>query len=469
MKKDSHKFHANILAKIDEFKKPRWGKLISAKKEFNGILTYFKPIKNEFQIKFNGNNSMKDTSDVGQVHKNIQIQFKESIYILENSFLNSYSPPKFTGLVDKIHTKGYSEKSKYYYQLVIPLEGELNFHYNIEETKFHSDLGYISRCSTTAIIGKDRIQACCVNRDRKEFFLIIDSDVKQTFQEFSKKTNTIQVGIGYLSGYFAGNKGYFFAYSSKNKQNARHFRYVQFRNTIRSVYSPVYSNPYGYLYRNTISKKYSTLRSVSLKEFSTLCERIHNSLNFSSLLMLILESSVASLIFMPGGYAMALESLSDIIIGNQKKSLAPIKDKSISRKIRKEFIEALNKHSSSIAPDDITILNKRIDQFNQTTNKNRLKAPFDLLNIKLLDKDLEILETRNDFLHGRIPDLTQAGVDRLTDRINKDLFYASIRLYTLLNMLILKWIGYDNRVVNYPKIHEKSTGIKVKEEPFRLV
>jgi hypothetical protein len=42
--------------------------------------------------------------------------------------------------------------------------------------------------------------------------------------------------------------------------------------------------------------------------------------------------------------------------------------------------------------------------------------------------------------------------------------------YTLLSMIILKWIGYDNRVVNYPKIHEGFTEIRLKEEEaFRQV
>jgi hypothetical protein len=120
-------------------------------------------------------------------------------------------------------------------------------------------------------------------------------------------------------------------------------------------------------------------------------------------------------------------------------------------------------------PDDLLTLNKRIDQLNQPTNKARLKAPFDLLQIKLLEEDLRIIKTRDDFLHGRVPDLTNAGKNRSIERRNKDLYYVSMRFYTLLNILILKWIGYDNRVVNLPKIHEGFTEIRLEEEPFRQV
>lgn len=89
--------------------------------------------------------------------------------------------------------------------------------------------------------------------------------------------------------------------------------------------------------------------------------------------------------------------------------------------------------------------------------------------IELLPADLQVLETRNDFLHGRIPDFNKLGIDREDNIKNKDMYYASVRLFTLLSMLILKWIGYDNYVLNYPKIHEKYCQIKLKEPYYRKV
>ena len=106
---------------------------------------------------------------------------------------------------------------------------------------------------------------------------------------------------------------------------------------------------------------------------------------------------------------------------------------------------------------------------NAPTNKSKLRAPFDHLKIPLLPEDLVILDTRNDFLHGRAPDLTNEGENRTTERLNSDLYYSALRLSTLLSMLILKWVGYDNYVLNYPKINEASTGISIDEEPYRKV
>ena len=135
------------------------------------------------------------------------------------------------------------------------------------------------------------------------------------------------------------------------------------------------------------------LRPLSFEEFSALSNKVYDSLEFSSVLLLILESCVASLVFMPGGFAIALETLSNLVIGKQKLKLAPIKDKAISRKIRKRMLKVLNNNGQTIVEDDILILKRRIDLLNQTTNKSILKVPFDLLNIEINAEDLKVLET----------------------------------------------------------------------------
>lgn len=471
--KEEVKYHRVLLEIIEQFNKPKWGKLISLNEDFNNKKARFKKFKKEFTVEFQYDifSKKRKNLDLGEYHKGIQIQFGETTYNLERVFLGQHAPPKVTGSVDAIHSTGFSKKRKYYYQLIIPLKCQLKFDYHIEQKPFMSDLGYQSRTSTTAIVNGVQIQACCIHKNKKNYFLYIDSPVKQTYEEFAEKAHTVKIGMGYLSGHFAGDQGFFFANTRKTKKNPKFLYFVALRDSIQSGYSPIYSNAYGYLYRDqTSAKKYhSLLRPVSIDEFSELCNKIHNSVDFASVLMLILESSVASLLFMPGGYAIALETIADLVIGQTKLKLAPIKDKPVSRKIRKEFLDILDRYRTTIMPSDLAVLKKRIDQLNQKTNKARLRAPFELLEITLLDEDLQILETRNDFLHGRVPDIKNEGESRSTDRINKDLYYCSLRLYTLLNMVILKWIGYDNKIVNYPKIHEGYTQIKLNEEPFRQI
>jgi hypothetical protein len=472
-KKGEVEHHDAVLRMIEHFTKPKSGLLVSKNATFNGLSAKFKHDKKRFTINFQYDIFSKKVKDLGfgKYHKGIQIRFNETTYNLERVFIGRIATPMVTATVDRIHSKGFSEKRSYYYRLVIPLEEELNFHFQIEETHFSTDLGYRSRTGTSANINGEAISVRCVHNKKNEHFFVIDSSIKQSCNEFAEKAHAVKMAMGYMSGYLPGNQGFFFAYSQKEMEIPIHFRCVGLSDSIRSTYNPVYSNPYGYLSQNKSQAKkyYPLLRPVFIREFSGLCEKIHGSLEFASALLLILESSVASLLFMPGGYAIALETISDLVIGNNKLKLAPIKDKQLSRKIRTLFLEVLEQNCTSIAASDRATLKIRIEQLNQITNKARLRAPFELLGITLDEEDLRVLETRNNFLHGRVPDLTDAGVKRSTDRINKDLYYCSMRFYTLLNMIILKWVGYDNRVVNYPKIQEMFTQIRLKEEPFRQV
>jgi hypothetical protein len=43
------------------------------------------------------------------------------------------------------------------------------------------------------------------------------------------------------------------------------------------------------------------------------------------------------------------------------------------------------------------------------------------------------------------------------------------RLYTLPNMIILKWMGYDDYVLNFPKIQEQACHFRLKEKHYRKV
>ncbi len=472
MKTNEIKYHSAMLAMIDKFKKPKWGKILGITSEHNNVKAYFKPYKSEFIVSFDYDIFSPSINElkVGESLKKIEIQFTDLTYVLDSIYINRYSTPKFTGSITKIHTKGFSIEEKFYFQFIIPVENEIHFRFYIENSLFDTDLDYRSNQCTKAKIEYENFDVCCIKTKKNDYFLVIDSSIKQTYKEFSEKVYSICIGLGYITGHYPGNKGYFFAYSNRDKKEFKHFQFTHLRKSINLGFSPIYVNAYPYIRDKGLAEKYQNLiRPVSIIEFSKLCDNINSSIEFQSTLMLILESSEASLLFRPGGYAIALETLSDIIIGDLKLKLAPIKDKTLAKNIRKAFTDILDENSASIDPDDIKTLKIRIDQFNQITNKSRLKAPFDLQGIELLKEDLDILETRNDFLHGRVPDITKAGEDRSLDRINKDLYYASIRLYTLLNILILKWIGYDNRVLNIPKIHEGFTGIYLDEEPFRLV
>ncbi len=469
--------HKEALKIIDTLSKPRWGILSKKSSPLDKTKAFIKPRNKGFSLAFQYDifTPGERKLNVGQYQRKIEFTIKGKGIVLEDMFLNYYSPPKYGAQVSFLYSKGFSKRSTYYYRLIIPLKEELKFHYQIEETLFSTDLGYRSRTSSQANINNDAIFLCVINRGREEFFLSVESRIKQSFESFSNKAHAVINGLGFISGYLPGDMGYYFAYTTKHMKTPKYFYCCEFRDTIRAMLTPISSNPYSYLtHKKAAAKKYQNkkiLRCVKISEFSNLCQHLHDSVAFSGTILLILESSVASLLFRPGGYAMALEAISDIIMKGSRTNIAPIKDKALSRKIVKECQDIITKHCATLLDaDTLSLLNSRIgSNLNKPTNKAQLKAPFDFLKINLRPRDLQVLETRNDLLHGRYPDITEEGKLRTNDRINRDLYYVSLRFYTLLNMVILKWCGFDGHIINHPKIQERYCKIKLKEDYFRKV
>lgn len=488
-----------LFDKVEEFTAPKEGTLLNKNSSLDNLKAAITPSGKEFSISFEWDRFSEKRKKLqgGQYYKKVGFQSANVKWILEDFYItgasvnldvkNSKSVHQLKASVGFIYTKGYSKKTNYYYRLVVPLSQKLEPHYiigRLRETTIENDL-----------------LKFYIKSDNKKYFLVIESELKQPYDLFSDKAFALKNALGYLTGHLAGGKGYFFAYTKKKMEIPAHVYHCPFRDSIISSYTPIWSNPFGYIMNKKLADKYyknNILRTVNKKEFSILCQRLYDSVELSSAIILILESSVASLLFMPGGYAIVLETLADIIKPDKKQRVAPMKP-ALSKKVRKECVEisekywemisqeisatiekyqkeissdcidALNKYKNSLTKENLETLKRRIDGINKATNKAQLKRPFDYLNIKLSEGDLEILGTRDDFLHGRVPDITKAGKNRSLDRQNKDLYYASMKFYTLLNMLILKWVGYDNRVVNYAKYNEAYTKIKLNEDVYRQV
>ncbi len=470
----SLQYHSMPLNIIQSFKGSHWGCIKKPHSVLAGVKGLMRQDGNGFSIKFQHDvfSQQRGKLDVGQSYKKVEFSNKNHQIILEDFFLEKHSPPTFRASVSFFYSKEFSKTKEYYYRLIVPLTEEIKFHYCIEECGFATDLGYRSRLGTKATIDGDTLHVSILDKD-EQYYLAIESQQIQNYKTFSEKAFAVKNALGFMTGHLAGNKGWFFAYSKKEMKEVKHYYYCELRKSIMSSYMPLNSNPYAYLHhrRKAADKLYKAkkLRVLPIAQFSLLCQKLHDSVDFASAIVLFLESSVASLLFMPGGYSIVLESLSDIIMGEVKDKIAPIQPKPFAGKVRKSLTDTINTYSTVMPGNDWETIKKRIDNINQPTNKARLQAPFKRLGITLLPLDIDILETRNDFLHGRFPDITKAGDERPLERKNKDLYYAAIRLYTLIGLVVLKWIGFDGYIINHPKIQQDFTKIRLKEGYYRIV
>jgi len=470
MKADKVIHHKPALELIKKLTASRKGNILA--KTLKGLpheakLTF---LGNYFSIRFASNDRSLHLKLFAKQLHNVEFHSASRHFVLRDFFVGHCGFPVYTSTTAEIFTKGFSKKKRHFFRLIIPVTEELEFFFQLEKTPYTSDLGFRSSLGFCAIIHNEQLMLCSFSKDKKQHYISIDSNSVQSYESFSKKAYAFLVAIGYITGHLAGTRGYFFAYDDIIMKDPVHILSRNFRPEIITKQTPINWNPYAYVRSKRIADRYyknKTLSPVSSVVFSKLSQKAYDSIDFQSALILILESGAASLLFRPGGYAIALETLSDLIVDKHVEKLSPIKDKLLSKTIRKECTEVIKRYRSQIDDESLKTLLTRIEQLNQITNKSRLKAPFDLLGIYLLPADHQILLTRNDFLHGRIPDLTEAGENRSLDRINNDLYYASERLYTLLSLLILKWIGYDGYVINHARLQASFCNIRLKESPYR--
>lgn len=248
--------------------------------------------------------------------------------------------------------------------------------------------------------------------------------------------------------------------------NPTSLAYKQLRGSVKFSYIPIYSNPFGYIRDNRIASLFKDkLRPLSLIEFSKLCHYCHTNNDIKNVILLLTEAQTQSLVSSPGILSIALETLSNIIYKENEPNLSPIKSKSVAKKVRKEIIKVINTFDKEIDDEGRAILIAKIDQINQTTNRDKLLSPFKILNIPLSKTDIAAIDQRNAFLHGRTP-MFQSSTENKDGRFR---YYLFFKLYVLVCSVILKYVGFDNSLVNFPKIYEKTTGILIDEDYYREI
>lgn len=409
-----------------------------------------------------------------RVFNNIVFKTKNYEFVVEKLYCWGWD---YSGFTDLIYTKGFKKENKKYYKFVIPLKNKINFHFQLERFLFESGYAKWSSNGTSISLEDEDIFILTEKtkvKDKNYHYLIIESDKKQLFSEFSEKVFSVRVALGYIIGDFRGNKAYVFSYRNKKREKIDGVLYRTLRKDMKSFYQPVNSNPYAWLNSSKKRKtaesiyKKQELRTLTKIEFSSLFKACFNNDKFLGILLLMIETGKNSLLISPITYFVALEQLSSIIVKN--KPIPPIKNKNDFKYLKSNILSVVATYETTRADenDDLSPIKKRIENLNQGTNNDKLISCFNKLKINLLDSDIKVIKARNSFLHGNIPNYKNKKNRTINDK-DIDMYYTSIRIYTLLNMLILKYIGYDNYVINFPKIYEKNTSQVINEGYYRKV
>lgn len=312
-----------------------------------------------------------------------------------------------------------------------------------------------------------------------EYFVIESSDTISR-DCFVVNCHAILTGIGFISGYSPGDYGYIFKFDTIDSVN---FSFYEFLSSFVSSYDDhnytvIDSNIYSYIPEEDISNKEkrdefieehkNDFYGISYDSFSLLCENLLNNEKFRDGIHSIMEARKSSLIAMGILYSVALESLSALVTDENKEKIFYIKDKTK----RKALQEKLKNTAQKFFEDERLELElkdspieKRLNSINEPTNADKLIKPYELLNIPLFDDDKEIINHRNDFLHGKpICNLT---ID--DDNGFKKLWYIALRLNFLANAIALKYINHKGNIKNLSGLLLPDYSDKNQQPTFRRI
>ncbi|RFM26748.1 hypothetical protein [Deminuibacter soli] len=465
-------YHKQAIELISRLRAQFSVQIIKNNSPFHNKAAELLPEEDHFRLDIMLRNSVYREEIVGATYQELTLTLEKETLIANDVYILQASGPSATAQVGNLASAGFKPKGNYYFRLLMPLQEQIYLHYSLEERHFESDLGFISRLGTAAVINGEELTICTFPVEDK-WYLSIESPAKQDLDSFADKAFAVLCGLGFISGHLAGEQGWYFAYANPEMREIVGWQFWQKRKTIRTIYKPVYTNPYAF---KDIPKhiqddfhEQNRLRTISLPEFSKLCEHLYHNASLRGAIILTLESLTGSLILMPAGLSVVLETLSDVILGDKKLDLKPIQTERLKKEILGEFRNTLSKFQEALGPDGYNILRGKIDNINQPTNRTRLTAPFEAVGIKLSQEDFKMLNARNDFLHGRTIDLAKLGEDRSDDKKDQDTYYAATRLYTLISMLILRWVGYDNYVVNHCVTQNQIAQLDITEDAFRAL
>lgn len=396
--------------------------------------------------------------------KKITAEWAGAEFIMERIFTTNLLPDGFEAEIGVVKSKEFSEKKKQYHRLIIPVKEKVSFFSIIEDRTFETPTLH-SRGCVRANYENYLLDIFSYADKGKKDFLIIDCPTKISHDEFADAAFACLVTLGYLTGKLIQNEGVYFSYSKKEMGTPIALKFSSFRPSINSLHHPVNANPYGFKVKGRKGDLlYKKMKPISEIEFSKLCRLVYSKQDLRAALLLLMEVLKESIFTMATGMAVILETLTNLYAKEYPDYFVYVKQPKVSSAILKELRLVIANHKTDLG-DVAEKLTDKVNQINQVSNKIKLSKPFELLGFSLNADDLRMIERRNDLLHGRLS--LNYGDDM--EKADSELYLIATKLYTLINVLILKQIGFSGYIINWPVYNKHVHGQKLKEEIFRKI
>lgn len=306
-------------------------------------------------------------------------------------------------------------------------------------------------------------------------FLAIDSTELCKLAEFQKICISILLGLGFLYGNLYLDEGFLLSSSSVEFKEIDDISFSIYRESIMTTYSMHTTNAYSVHDMTAQNEEEDNKNHIEVKKwinliiklentvYSSLCELLYNSEPISRAVITTLQANLLSLEIKGSAYSLALEAITAVFMKeNKEKTPKPVADK-VFNELKKKILNVLEDllPASNENQDSRKIFKARIDNLNSPSNTDKLQKSFDLVNYKLQDYEIKALKARDKFQHGELP-----VTDNSDDTVFREVYFMTLIMHRMIYTLVLKRIGYDGYIINYPQLHRHMTDLDLQEEAF---
>lgn len=282
-------------------------------------------------------------------------------------------------------------------------------------------------------------------RANKKTYLTIECLDATNFQNFREDCELILKSVGFLTGNWYQNEHYFFSYVSNDFKLANSIYYKLFGDSVITNFEII--NPQQFRsFIHTNPDNYPELTPLLFPEkiLSTLANELKSKPELDRAIELLIEGNeIKSPLIRCSIFSVALETVVSLIHSENKAFFKPIKKTGQLSPILQEFKTIVDREKDKFSELEYSSLLKKVTYLNTPFNKDKFILAFERYKISLPEKYSLLLNTRNQFFHGKTP--YEEGT--LKNKI-KELHLEADRIYMLVSILILKYIGYEGHIKN---------------------
>jgi hypothetical protein len=361
-----------------------------------------------------------------------------------------------SGCINEFKTDKLDDYSNAYYRAVIVSSEDFQIgkYFHCEKLKI-KDAIYYSRILELSIQGIKLHVYPYSDKVTKRNYFFIETQEKEDYSKFEGILDEIVLAFTYLTGTFLGHEIYTLGsndISFDSNQINQILGLKKFFDDLKSSFQII---PHVILFHELNVK----VQLFETKYIELLVCELCKSLIYKRTILLICQANTEPHYVKATLYSVALETITSLIAENIIEKINPIRDKEIAKKIRTDLKATLKNHELSIDIEAFKKIESDIERINSPTNKKKLLAPFEHFNLKLPQKDVDAIERRNDFLHGRIPESADRHFLPLTNS----------RLLFCINCLCLKQLGFSGYIMYHPVMYQVNNKIEPEEYPIRKV